>query len=158
MPFNIEYPSGYGPDSSVSTLDIKNSVVVEVPANYRASIRTDAIGDEPRWEQAICINSLSTGAKIWQEGNYGREPRQEWSIWNYSNSVYSYVISGWHKTSPPDNSKQWIQTEIIETKYFIDDLNPDQREYVTYLVFNRYGVENIRQNAAFSIERIKSQI
>lgn len=137
MLYDFDYPKGFGPDNSLD-LDISKSFMVDIPSGYKGIFYSQIDGDEPEWQQAICVYSMFSGAKVLEFGNYSRRNQTAVEIVNKSNQIYSYLITGWHKSSPPRAEVSWEQTGNYSTTYtlYTDVTHID-------ILFNGYGLENI---------------
>ncbi|PFN11079.1 hypothetical protein COJ51_02220 [Bacillus thuringiensis] len=127
----IEYPSGFGPENNLP-LDISNSFVFDIPAGYLGEFSC-YLGSG--LEYAICIYSMASGSKILEEfENFsGHVP----NIHNYSQTVYSYLCTGWYK-DPSDG--KWKQTSRLVTHcmgYTAENF------FETSVHFNKVGEPNL---------------
>ncbi|WP_459500653.1 hypothetical protein [Bacillus sp. C1] len=143
---DIDYREGFGPEDSVplGNLDIGNTFVVDTPSEHTATFKSKIDG---QWEQAICIYSMFSGAKVSEFGNYSRKHNTELVIKNNSSEIISYLLTGWHKQSPPGSGIIWEQTGKIGTKHTIvnsQDPNSqkDKDALLIYITFNKFGAIN----------------
>lgn len=133
---NINYPVKFGPENNIE-LDISNSFMVEIPPLYSGDISTTL---DDHWEQCICLYSMSSGAKVYESGNFSRKTYHGgWYMVNYSQKPLSYLITHWHKRNPPDSSTPWYQTGKILTKYQKIKIAEDNPRYKVDIIFNGLG-------------------
>jgi hypothetical protein len=96
----------FGPDNNLP-MNYNQTISIIVPPKHQAHMlfSTDAA-----WENAICIYLGDTQEKVSERGNYGRK-LNDWStpINNTSHPI-RYVISGWHKNTPPNGGQPWHQS------------------------------------------------
>lgn len=145
---NIEYPPGFGPDNSLP-LNIKNTFMIDIPPGHSGTIVVGTLSDSPEWEQAICIYSMHSGAKVWENGNYNKYIVYDWSIQNRSPYILSYLITAWHKNSKPNSNEAWRQTGDLGT-HFAYDNGP-----FVLMKFTQYGdlstIPYIKTTATFQL-------
>lgn len=153
---NIEYPAGFGPDDSLP-LNIKNAFMVDIPPGHKGIIRVGSQGDDPEWEQAICIYSMHSGAKVWECGNYNRYIVHSWSMLNSTPHILSYLITAWHKNSPPNPNEAWHQTGELLTRFAYNSERNPAYTFVE-MVFNAYGdlstIPFIKSSAVLELSRL----
>lgn len=97
----------YGPDNS-KEMNFTWVHAVQVPQGGRIVID---FSSQAAWENAICIYQLHTGDdKIAERGNHGRSLSRWVSEPNQGLATVTYLISGWHKNTPPNAGAPWHQS------------------------------------------------
>lgn len=120
--------ANWGPDRSLA-LDSGKVHVVTVPANHRAEFQFSCnawyenaaiiYADDPTDPQVLC-----------ERGNYSRSL----SDWNAPivGIEAKYMITGWHKDSPPNHRNAWIQSERLihaDTSRYVEIGFEDASDY-----------------------------
>jgi hypothetical protein len=152
----FEYQSGFGPNNNLP-LDLSISYLIEVPVGYGLSVDSSNHGE---WECVSCIYSLQSGAKIWETGNYERAPLDGvtytvWGVSNYSHDTMSFLITAWHKKSPPNENEVWHQTPNCTTlRRFTEQITGSPTQFITLIKYDPYGNRDIIENTyRITIER-----
>ncbi|PAW40231.1 hypothetical protein CKQ70_11125 [Bacillus toyonensis] len=117
---NFNYPAGYGPDTDVEELNLKNILIIDVFPGHQISIspRFKSSESNPNvWEAAICIYSMFSGSKVMQFGNHARQSTGSWHFNNISSNTLSFLIAAFHKKGPPNDTEPWHQTGDFHTAF-----------------------------------------
>lgn len=101
--------STWGPDGTLS-LNENEVYEIKIPKNHRAVFRFSA---DAWWENACIIYpSQPRESEAYAiRGNYGRH-LSDWQAPVSSSREQYFIITGWHKDSPPKASKPWHQSKI----------------------------------------------
>ena len=129
----------WGPDGTLS-LDESQIYEVKVPANHRAIFQFSA---DAWWENACIIypSRPRQPQKYAERGNYTRR-LDNWTAPVIDTEDKYYIITGWHKDSPPNASKPWHQSKI--------QIN----EVATTEIFHEVAFEDIHSSAGFDDLRV----
>jgi hypothetical protein len=105
----------FGPDNNLP-LDYTKTVSISVPPGHLAKM---LFSGDAAWENAICIYLRDKpDEKIAEKGNYGRQ-LSDWNTpTNNTRSTVTYLITGWHKNTPPNGNQPWHQSAqkiVIQT-------------------------------------------
>jgi hypothetical protein len=97
---------GYGPDNN-SELRFPWAIIVEVPHGKEVHME---FSFNAYWENAVCVYELPALTKVAERGNYGRSSQRWTTPKNTQASFAKYLVTGWHKNSPPDGGQPWHQS------------------------------------------------
>lgn len=96
---------GYGPDNNLH-IDWGKTIQLKIPryAEVKLTFSSDA-----KWENAICIYDTNYN-KIIEKGNQAQRNLQPEIIGRNRQEERVIFITGWHKNSPANGNKSWIQS------------------------------------------------
>lgn len=131
----------FGPDNNLE-MDFTRTYALVVPPQQRAIID---FSSQAAWENAVCIYQLGQADnKIAERGNYSRTLARWDSGVNTGLGNITFLISGWHKNSPPAGNKPWYQSPgkvVLQTALdvvfgFEDGADGDYNDIVAFIKRN----------------------